>query len=203
MDFHKKLKSADRGEYDDRWSNGKYLIYNVLGTRPNSSSSFPFHVVYQDPLKICFTPKTLRPVDDGTIERSMSITMDLAKLKDHFGITKSSFHLSIYIHIKGQFRRSHDRPIAVFGVGNLYRCPSRNPCDGVEQMTDAEIDSMELCSGSKVTFSTSKVTILNRRPDANVPCDQKLTDDDAQMRNVIIQKVSLEFHCSLMQMHNN
>lgn len=129
------------------------------------SSQLPFYVSHQDPESICFT----RQEDElaNTIRISDMISLFKSKLEEFEPQTTFNF----YLHHPGQLLRVLHSPI--------YRST-------VSQFL-AE-DGMEV-KNNQLVLKISMVSILRKRSDANIPCNNTLHDDDLQLRKEISKLV--------------
>ena len=98
-------------------------------------------------------------LETGLVRKSDRMWMDLNYLK----MTKISIH--VYIHHTGQLIRS---------LGTPYF-----------KMYGMELDNLN----SKITLKLSHVSVLRKRANAKIPCDQNLQDDDKRFLEEVIKQV--------------
>ena len=140
--------------------NGSRTIKNMYGDI--WAPDFPnIYLSYQDPLKLCFTRKTIFEKD--IIRREDLLWMQRAK--SLLSILGPRAKIILYIHPQGQLIRNFDRPVHDFGI--YYFTPSDN----------------------YMVINIVQVSVLRKRPDGEFPCNPDLNDDDEEFRNLVMQKV--------------
>ena len=137
---------------------------------------YPFEKVYQDPTKICYSPK-INP--DLHIE-SNHITLDLTALWAEKGLRTSavgaiSAAMTVHVHMKGQFMRSIGKEIASINLHDLIiHCPEKMGIFG------------PACYGTHLSYDISQVTLLKNRHDSDHACNAALKDEDTEiMENIL------------------
>ena len=143
--------------------------------------SFPFVLSYQDPDRVCYGPKTKRPISNG----NDYLTLDVQAMIEHVGLALRSGlpFLRIYIHMPGQLLRMLGRSVAHLSVADMMT----EHCYEKTGIMQKEING--LCSGTKISFFMSQATLLKKRHDAIAPCDKDLKNEDFKIMTAIINEV--------------
>ena len=179
----------------------------------------PFMKVYQDPTKICYSPN-LRPEWYRKLDHfTLDITeMKSSFLKSASGA--ESPVMTFYIHMKGQFLRALGKEHLTLSKFDLEsHCP--NPPNERKSQTGSrasggrpgiapggrrgglalgrrrrsvEADKSEEgdCFGLALNFDISQVTLLKNRPDAKIPCNPKLKNEDFKIIETILNDTKLK-----------
>lgn len=128
-------------------------------------STFPFVVSYQDPMRICFTPNIVH--NSSLIRNFDSVELDLDQLKSQFGILYDYEEMSLYLHHPGQLLRNFGKEAIRLVLGDLGKSES----------------------GEMITLSIYFISLLRRREDTNPPCNPNLLDEDAYIRQTLINSI--------------
>ena len=154
------------------------------------NTEFPLDVVYQDPIRKCYSP-----TKNQSMNRNKNrVTFDLDKLvSDELG--KSEIHplMTIYIHKEGQFVRGMNKPIAEFTGKELRSHCLKSP------MLPIPLDYLESnyeeikkdCAGTRISFGISLVTLLRTRHDGRKPCNENLENEDSVIMNMMANELKL------------
>lgn len=135
-----------------------YENFDGHGNVTGNDKEWPFYVSHTDPRTICFTQKS-KYVQNLTRKNDV-ILLSLTRLKEW----NKFMYLKLFAHHPGQLTRVLDTPIFNTMVDVINR------------------------QNNHMVFSISQVSILRKRADANVPCDQYLQDDESKLRQQIIKK---------------
>ena len=160
----------------------------------------PFMKVYQDPLKICYSPR-LKP---EWFRKHHQFTLDISEMKKSFLKSRSdndSPVLTFHLHMKGQFMRSIGKEHLSLNKYDLVNhCPilpkeatsnsGRSKGRRGRGLEESNGETKE-CFGVVLSFDISQVTLLQNRPDANVACDPKLKDEDFKIMEAIVSDAKL------------
>ena len=125
----------------------------------NSNESLPVYLSYQDPSTICFTRKDDKNLNIIRIEDSLNL------LRVELEKFQVRLKLKIFIHHPGQLLRGFDAPVFESEMRHI---------DWGKPM---------------LTFKIMQQSILRKRPDAKIPCNPDLYDDDLQVRIKISELV--------------
>ena len=126
------------------------------------AEDFPnLYLSYQDPIKLCFTRKTV--FEQGIIRKEDLLW--LKRAKNLLSILGPRAKLFLYIHQQGQLIRNFDKP--VHDVGIYYYTPSDN----------------------YMVINVVQVSVLRKRPDGIIPCNPDLHDDDEEFRRHVMETV--------------
>lgn len=147
----------------------------------------PFMKIYQDPTKICYSPR----LSPEWKRKHDHFTLDLTEMKKSFLKSPNradSTVLTVYIHMKGQFMRSIGKEH--FSL-NRYDLDSHclkppNPRGGQNGR-----DPEEYCYGISLNFDITHVTLLKNRHDAKSACDPYLNDEDFKILESIVNDSEL------------
>ena len=172
----------------------------------------PFKRVYQDPTKVCFTPR-LKP---EWHRKQDYFTLDVSELRETFLKSPSGANspiIKFHIHMKGQFMRSIGKEHLSLSKFDLEsHCPEMPDLQlrnkglsgftsrgGImvrgrgglalgrrRRSTGYNKDQKKDCFGLILKFDISQVTLLQNRPDANAACNQKLKDEDFKILEIIV-----------------
>ena len=162
----------------------------------------PFKRVYQDPTKVCFSPR-LKP---EWHRKHDYFTLDVSELLATFLKSPSGANspvMKFHIHMKGQFMRSIGKEhlslskyeleshcqeppfIRILTKGSRAEVGDRRGM--VTRLKSGERLILDKdCFGSIIKFDISQVTLLQNRPDANTACNQKLKDEDFKILETIV-----------------
>ena len=110
--------------------------------------------------------------DSACFTRSSDEQLDTLRIHDLLSFNKSVFGneryrnviLRIFVHYPRQLMRSFHRPVFQ------------------SMLSDFPSNILKITIG--------KVSILRKRPDSNVPCDEKLFDDDAKFQDTLIKHIN-------------
>ena len=140
--------------------NGSRKIKNRYGDV--WAPDFPnLYFSYQDPTKLCFTRRTIFERD---IVRKEDLLW-LKRAKDLVSIIGPRAKILLYIHQQGQLIRNFDKPVHDFEIYYLF--PSDN----------------------YMVINVVQVSVLRKRPDGKIPCNQDLHDDDEAFRRQVVENV--------------
>ena len=173
---HLDIQNISIGYFNSLTINLKELVNMVefMTDNPNdkieidetmpSTSQLPFYVSYQDPDTICYS----RNNDDktGIVRVSDTFSFQIKELKRFHDQTMFNF----YLHHPGQLLRVFDTPVLSSAVGQIRH-------------------SSYSSYSSRLVFKISMVSILRKRKDANIPCNESLHDDDLMLRKEIVSRV--------------
>ena len=132
------------------------------------NSEYPFEKTYQDPLKVCYSPKQ----DEFRSIKTEQITMDLKNMfydydRDMFRFGSSLPFMTVYVHQKGQFVDNIGNPVASFSPQDVTAHCKHTLLDEHGELT---IDD-EGCSGTNIEIDISQVTILSQRTNTYTFCE--------------------------------
>ena len=149
------------------------------------NSEYPFEKTYQDPLKVCYSPKQ----DEFRSIKTEQITMDLKNMfydydRDMFRFGSPLPFMTVYVHQKGQFVDNIGNPVASFSPQDVTAHCKHTLLDEHGELT---IDD-EGCSGTNIEIDISQVTILNSRHDAQIPCNESLKNEDSKTMEYIMEE---------------
>ena len=172
----------------------------------------PFKKVYQDPTKICYSPK-LKP---EWYRKQDHFTIDITELKDSFLKSPSGADspvMTFHIHMKGQFMRSIGKEhlsLSKFDLdSHCSNMPDENKLNSASRVSGGKSGAalgarggLALgrrrrsavqetikegdCYGLTINFDISQVTLLKNRPDANSACNKNLKDEDFKIMEMIV-----------------
>ena len=125
----------------------------------DADETLPFYLSYQDPSTICYTRKDDKTLNIIRIEDSLSLLREEVQ-KFHVRLK-----FKIFIHHPGQLLRGFDAPVFE------------------SEMRHIDWDKPLL------TFKIMQQSILRKRPDAKIPCNPDLYDDDFQLKMKIFEVV--------------
>ena len=129
-------------------------------TRQTPLSYLPIYKTHQSPQDLCYT--LMDDLDHGIFKDQDMINLDLEYLKTLAKQTNKTLNLMILTHYHGQFYRDKTH---------------------ILRLLIKAIDEME----NRIIISLSKVDIIRKRPDANIPCDPNHnSDDDYLWRNATL-----------------
>ena len=131
----------------------------TFNSKKNLDKPLPFYVSYQDPLQVCFTRKDDNK--ENVIRREDVLNIRKSELDKLAPYSK----FKIVIHHPNQLLRGIDAPI--FGS-------SIKVFDWTRKL---------------LPFRISQVSILRKRSDANIPCNNDLHDDDLKLRETVVEEV--------------
>ena len=169
-----------------------FKTYLERRTAPNEH---PFKKKYQDPGKICYTPS----LDPSIYPKSNEVTLDLMEVADlgtgqnQLASTDLPF-MRLYIHMQGQFMRGMHKEIASFTKRDLARYCLNFPTLPIDIMQYDDIVRMGTCTGTKLTFDVSQVTLLKSRHDSLKPCNPNLKDEDFEIMRAMM--INGEVECT-------
>ena len=152
---------------------------------------YPFEKSYQDPLKICYTPKQ----DSNRSIKTEEITLDLKKM--FFGDDLEIFRrgsslpfMTIYVHQRGQFIGEIGKPAASFSSLDIEaHCKDIHIHEYDDNWNHKRRPNDENCHGTKIEIDVSQVTILNSRHDAQIPCNKSLQNEDVKTIEFMKDKI--------------
>ena len=146
---------------------------------------FPFVLSYQDPDRTCYTPRTRPDASNG----HDYLTLDVETILEHVGpyveqvihLRRGLPYLRIYIHMRGQLLRMFGRDVAHIRIEDMLteQCAVKGKVN----------NKPSACSGMKLSFLMSQVTLLKKRHDANIPCDKDGTNDDFKIMTAVMKEV--------------
>ena len=150
-------------------------------------SKYPFKKKYQDPGKICYTPSS----NQSIYPKSNKVTLDLMEIAsldtglNQLASTDLPF-MRLYIHMQGQFMRGMHKEIASFTKRDLARYCLNLPTLPIDLIHFDDIVRMGTCTGTKLTFDVSQVTLLKSRHDSIRPCNPNLKDEDFEIMKAMM-----------------
>ena len=162
-------------------------IQNIMKKKFDAitKESFPLVLSYQDPDRTCYTPRTKPSASNG----QDYLTLDVETILEHIGpnleqvihLSRGLPYLRIYIHMHGQLLRMFGRDVAHIRVEDMLteQCSAKR----------GAISKASTCSGMKLSFLMSQVTLLKKRHDAIIPCDKNEKNDDFQIMTAITKEV--------------
>ena len=152
-----------------------------------------FKLQYQDPDRICYTPN----LNPSVYRKTDQITLDLMKvagLAKNYDQASSQMStdlpfMKIYIHRQGQFMRGMHKEIASFTKRDLSTYCLRFPFLPI----DIPIFHNEIgnCTGSKLSFDISQVTLLRSRHDSRKICNPNMKDEDSEIMKALMNDENL------------
>jgi len=139
--------------------NINHTIHYGIGQQGTKMLQPPFEIGFQTPDLICFT-------------RVSNDQHNSVRLHDWFKFHRRTLEdetfidteIKVFIHYPGQLMRSFDNPAFHSKLG-------------------------EITWWRQYLFRISHATVLRKRPDSNVPCDNELYDDDEKLKQEIIKRV--------------
>lgn len=138
-------------------------IINLWNYKWNQSSEPSFlYKSYQDPFRLCFSKK-IKYAENTILQHDI---LELNGTK----IFETQIKIRFYFHLKGQLTRQLGKFTLEFG---------RNDFD--ENNLNYPIN--------KIHITMNEVEILRKRPNAVIPCNGELHDDDRQYREAVIRIV--------------
>ena len=159
--FSEILTGSEFAAVDDKDS-----VYYGKGERGEKLEKLPFFVGYKTPDTVCFTRKSEDHLDVVRMYDWLSFNRSIFYDKSYKDVT-----FQIYIHYPGQLLRYFRTPIYKSTVG-------------------FETDTSESKYWNKLLRITiSRVTVLRKRPNSNIPCDQALQNDDEKLKIEIMKRV--------------
>ena len=158
-------------------------------------SEYPFEKVYQDPLKICYSPKTL----PGSYRKTEHMTLDLQKMflceemsrnfcPKMFRIQSSLPFMKMFIHMQGQFIRKLGKESARYIANDVLPFCKNLPLFIGKKYPYNETDD---CSGTLIELDISQVTLLKSRHDSKTACNDRLEDEDPKIIEKLIRNEKL------------
>ena len=129
------------------------------GSEGTKLFNIPFHVGYQAPDEVCFT-------------RNSSFISELTRVHDLISLDRSLLDPGNHLHL--------DFRIIIHYPGQLLRSV-RKPSFRSKLSSYTKNKILEL--------KVSHVTTLRKRKDSNIPCNEKIKSDDAQILKVILKRV--------------
>ena len=145
---------------------------------------FPFRLSYQDPTRVCYTPK----LNHSITKVHDYLTLDLEKMSElltNNNLGSELPYLRIYIHMQGQFIRTLGREVANYATPDLLN----EHCEFITGVYSGTKKQNWLCYGSKIIFLLSQVSFLKKRHDGVIPCDKDLKNEDNKIITSIMRKV--------------
>ena len=132
-------------------------------------SRIPLQPSLKTPDTICFTrksndvPDSLRVYDLLRFNRSI---LGHGKYEDT--------EVQLFVHYPQQLVRSFHRPVYKSTFGDIRRTPKHGNKNPWKKL---------------LRIAISKVTVLRKRPGSNVPCDDKLVNDDVEFQREIMERI--------------
>ena len=137
----------------------KNTVHYGSGSEGKQLLHIPFYVGYHSPNKVCFT-------------RDSSFNLELIRVKDLISLKKSLFGPGNHLHL--EFR------IMIHYPGQLIRS-FKNP---------AFRSTLSSYTTNKVLeLKVSHVTILRKRKNSNIPCDEHIEKDDLKILLEVIERI--------------
>ena len=146
--------------------------------------TYPFEKTYQDPLKVCYSPKR---DTNGSIKMEQ-ITLDLRKMffqedennnlmndENIFRFGSTLPFMSIYVHQRGQF------------IGRIGKSVMNFNSEDVTGHCESTEDE-ENCRGTKMEIDITQVTVLNSRHDSKISCNESLENEDLKTLEYVMQE---------------
>ena len=145
--------------------------------------SFPFVLSYQDPDRVCYTPRVKHSISHDHDDLTLDVQNMIDQIGNGNGVLSDLPFMRINIHMQGQLLRMFGKDVAHFSVRDLLseHCAEKNG------LYYENIN--KLCSGKKIAFLMSQVTLLRKRHDATTPCDQDLSNEDVKIMTAVIEEV--------------
>ena len=144
---------------------------------PNLKDTFKtvFAQSYRDPWNVCFTKK-------DNPENKDPLKYDFLELKDgnnFLSITKYAYY--IYVHQKGQLIRRLGAPNQVLKkkAGRQDKKQQRTK-KKVKKGKDKQVDEITSGYSTDIHLRLKSAEVLRKRPDAMNPCNNSLSDEDAE-----------------------
>lgn len=131
----------------------------TLYSNINTNESLPVYLSYQDPSTICFTRKDDKNLNIIRMEDSLNL------FREELEKFQVRLKFKIFIHHPGQLLRGFDAPVFE------------------SEMRHIDWDKPML------TFKIMQQSIWRKRPDAIIPCNSYLYDDDLKIRMKISEVV--------------
>ena len=130
------------------------------GDADSSFSNFPLYISHKEPDTTCYTRIT--KFVSGNFRKNDKLILLLEKMTNQ---TDYHSHFQIYIHHPGQLTRVFKKPNFESYLGDITNL------------------------NNYLSMRISRVSVLRRRPDANLPCAPKLDDDEMKLRMEITKVV--------------
>ena len=147
---------------------GSTSVSYGVGKKGKRASQIPVHSSFKTPDTICLTrtsndaPDSLRVYDLVVLNRS---------ILNHPKYREVGF--KIFIHYPQQLLRSFHNPVFK-STFDYMRDPNANKKNPWRKF---------------LRIGISKVTVLRKRPNANVPCEEGFTDDDTMIQTEIMKQI--------------
>jgi len=138
----------------------KNTVHYGSGSEGKKILHVPFHVGYQSPNEVCFT-------------RNSSFDLELIRIQDVVSLKRSLFGPGNHLHL--EFR------IMIHYPGQLLRS-FKNPTFRSTLSSYATNKVLEL--------KVSHVTILRKRKNSNIPCDEQIDNDDLKILTEVIKRIA-------------
>ena len=135
-----------------------YDDFTGHGNVTGRNKEWRFYISRVDPTTICFSRKSKFDVKN-LIRKKDAILFSLADMKKW----NRNLYLDVYVHHPGQLSRVFDKPIF----------------NTILRVVNGE--------NNHLIFSISQVSVLRKRPNANLPCDPNLQDDELKFKEVVIE----------------
>ena len=175
-------------------------------------TTYPFEKVYQDPKKVCFSPKQ----DSRIFREHDTIRLNPIEMFNNWYDSRDQFAdvLSIYVHPQGQFLRNlhtvagRHYAAKIFkecscckyteeDIPYWYRLPSELDDFGTENDNlDCSCSRKEVfpverenCRTTIYNYEIYQITVLNDRPDSNEVCDPDLVNEDIKIMEAVIDHI--------------
>jgi hypothetical protein len=136
--------------------------FQYLRENQPTNEYLPFYIGHQTSDTICFTRSSDMHVN--TIRISDWIRLDIHTSHANFDYLNHNNEIGIFIHRPGQLIRALDRPVL-------------------------NLNFFEMSWSRRHEFKISQVTVLKNRPASSHPCNDRLEDDDSELRANIVKLI--------------
>ena len=133
----------------------------------NQSNEIPFRVGYTTPDMICFTRKQKEHLETSRVYDLIAFNLSVFDNVEYRNV-----NFQVFIHYPGQLLRAFHKPTYKSNLALKTKIKESNPWDKL------------------LKFKLEEVTVLRKRPDANVPCDiNNDVSDDVNFHVKIMKNV--------------
>ena len=143
-------------------------IRYAKGKRGKPVNQIPLSVSYMTADTMCFTRTSNDPLDTLRVHDWLMFNRSILGNGKYGNV-----EFQILLHHPQQLLRSFHRPIFKSKVGYMANINDENKKPWTKLLR----------------IAISKVTVLKKRPQSNVPCDQELTNDDEKLQKTIMKHI--------------
>ena len=142
-------------------------------------TEYPFDKVYQDPKRLCYSPKN----NPNKHRKSDHLTIELASLLEYRDIDVKDMaqFMKFHVHMPTHFMRHIGKEIATFSTYELF-----SYCK--EKMGDYQAED---CHGTRIIFDILQVTLLKSRHNSANSCNANMRDEDSQTIESILNDTGI------------